>query len=128
VVAAIDEQWQADLADMHYVSKDNDGNNYILTCIDVLSRYGWAIPIRTKGAAHMLTAMRQLFKMAAPRKPKRLQTDKGVEFYNTQVRKFLREHGVELFSTNSDHKASVVEFNPSHYWPSTSGRCNEGRR
>jgi hypothetical protein len=57
----------------------------------------------------MLAAMRQLFKMAAPRKPKRIQTDKGMEFYNTQVRKFLRDQGVELFSTNSDHKAAVVE-------------------
>ena len=109
LVAQKDDQWQADLADMRQVSKDNGGNNYILTCIDILSRYAWAVPVRTKGAGHMVAAMRELFKMAAPRKPKRIQTDKGVEFYNTRVRKFLRDQGVELFSTNSDHKASVVE-------------------
>jgi transposase InsO family protein len=57
----------------------------------------------------MLTAVQQLFKQAAPRKPIRLQTDKGKEFYNTPVRKFLRGQGVELFSTNSDHKAAIVE-------------------
>jgi hypothetical protein len=57
----------------------------------------------------MLAAMRQLFKQAARRKPIRLQRDKGKEFYNAQIRKFLRDQGVELFSTNSDHKAAIVE-------------------
>jgi transposase InsO family protein len=109
LVAHIDEQWQADLADMSNISKENDGYTFLLTCVDVLSRYAWAIPVRSKSAAHMLTAMSQLFKRAAPRKPTRLQTDKGKEFYNAAVRNFLRKQGVELFSTNSDHKAAIVE-------------------
>ena len=108
-VSRRDEQWQADLAIMSNVSSDNGGYNYILTCIDVLSRYAWAVPVRTKGAAHMLEAIQQLFQQAAPRKPKRLQTDKGKEFYNAIVRKYLSEQGVELFSTNSDYKAALVE-------------------
>jgi transposase InsO family protein len=109
LVAHIDEQWQADLADVSHIRKENDGFTFLLTCIDVLSRYAWVVPVRSKSAAHMLTAMRQLFKQAAPRKPVRIQTDKGKEFHNALVRKFLVEQGVELFSTNSDHKAAVVE-------------------
>lgn len=109
LVARIDEQWQADLVEMRDVSNDNSGHNYILTCIDVLSRYAWAVPVRMKSAVYMLAAMQQLFKMAAPRKPTRIQTDKGKEFYNTQVRKFLKDQGVELFSTDSDNKAAIVE-------------------
>ena len=109
LVAHIDEQWQADLADMSSISKENNGNTFLLTCVDVLSRYAWVIPVRSKSAAHMLTAMRKLFKQASPRRPTRLQTDKGKEFYNSSVRKFLTEQGVELFSTNSDHKAAIVE-------------------
>ena len=58
----------------------------MLTCVDVLSRYAWVVPVRSKSAAHMLTAVRQLFKQASPRKPTRLQTDKGKEFYNGLVR------------------------------------------
>jgi hypothetical protein len=54
-------------------------------------------------------AMRQLFKQASQRKSTRLQTDKGKEFYNARVRKLLSEQGVELFSTNSDHKAAIVD-------------------
>ena len=110
LVAHRDDQWQVDLADMRDVSKDNDGYNYLLTCIDVLSRYAWVVPVKSKTATHMVAAMRQLLlKSAAPRTPKRMQADKGKEFYNALVRKFLHDQGVELFSTNSDHKAALVE-------------------
>jgi hypothetical protein len=49
----IDQQWQADLADMQALKSENGGNNYILTCIDVLSRFAWAVPVRSKSSKHM---------------------------------------------------------------------------
>jgi transposase InsO family protein len=104
-----DQQWQADLAIMDTLAGQNDGYRYILTCIDVLSRYAWAEPVRSKRAKDMLLAMRALFRRAAPRKPTRLQTDKGTEFYNKPVKGFLLAQQVELFSTNSDMKAALVE-------------------
>ena len=109
VVGHRDDQWQADLAVMSNLAHENKGCRYILTCIDVLSRYAWAVPVKTKGAKDMLTAVKLLFDEAWPRKPKRLQTDRGVEFYNVQVREFLREQNVELFSTNSPFKCALVE-------------------
>ena len=109
VVHHRDQQWQADLADMRTLADKNDGHCYILTCVDVLSRYAWAVPVRSKSAKDMLVAMRELFKRAAPRKPTRLQTDKGLEFYNNSVKEFLVAQQVELFSTNSDMKAALVE-------------------
>ena len=38
-VAGIDAQWQADLADMQGLASQNDGIKYILTVIDVFSKY-----------------------------------------------------------------------------------------
>ena len=35
------------------------------------------------------------------RKPKRVQTDQGKEFYNAPVKRLLEEHGIELFSVMS---------------------------
>jgi hypothetical protein len=90
IVGHRDEQWQADLAGMSNLAHENEGYRYILTCIDVLSRYAWAVPVKTKGAKHMLTAVRLLFDEAWPRKPQRLQTDRNVEFYNGDVREFLK--------------------------------------
>jgi hypothetical protein len=39
----INDLFQLDIADMSNVSRDNDGYRYLLTCIDVLSKYGFAV-------------------------------------------------------------------------------------
>ena len=44
----IDSLWEADLAFVQDVSKENDGVNYLLVVIDVLTKYVWARPIKTK--------------------------------------------------------------------------------
>lgn len=108
-VAHIDQQWQADLADMQSLSEHNKGYNYILTCVDVLSRFAWVIPVRTKSKKDMLQAIKSLLRATKPRKPKRLQTDHGKEFFNVDVSKYLTQEGIHHFATNSDLKAAIVE-------------------
>ena len=107
IVKSIDDQWQADLCDMQSKSSDNDGNAYILTCIDCFSKYAWAEPLQQKTADNIIKAMSRIF--ASGRKPKRLQTDKGSEFTNAKVQAFLRKHKVDFFTTDSEKKASIVE-------------------
>ena len=109
IVSGIDHQWQADLADMQALAKENDGYNYLLTCIDVLSRYAWVVPIKSKSAPDMLRAIRELLRVAQPRKPARVQTDKGREFFNSSVRAFLASEQIQHFASNSDQKAALVE-------------------
>ena len=48
IVTGIDKIRAADLVDMQAFSKDNDGVRYILSVIDVFSKYGWMIPLKTK--------------------------------------------------------------------------------
>jgi hypothetical protein len=48
VVYGIDHQWQADLVDLAKLSSYNKGFKYLLTCIDVLSRYQWVVPLTDK--------------------------------------------------------------------------------
>ena len=88
VVGGIDQQWQADLADMQALSRKNKGTNYILTVIDVFSKYAWAIPVKNKGGPEMKNAFEILFQMSNPRKPDKLHTDAGKEFLNKDVQKF----------------------------------------
>jgi transposase InsO family protein len=109
VVRGIDQQWQADLADMQSISKENDGVKYLLTVIDVFSKYAWAIPIKNKGSNEMLKAFQLLFKIAAPRKPEKIQTDEGKEFLNKELQAFFKSEGVHHFCSHSDKKAAVVE-------------------
>ena len=108
VVNGIDDQWQADLVDLSAYARQNRGFRWLLTCIDVFSKSAWAIPLKNKSGSSLLTAFRKLFKDSG-RLPRKLQTDKGTEFYNRQVQGYLKEQGVKLFSTENETKASVVE-------------------
>ena len=56
IIGAIDKQWQADLADMQSLASSNSGYKYILTVIDIFSKFAWAIPIQKKSAKEMVTA------------------------------------------------------------------------
>jgi transposase InsO family protein len=94
----IDQQWQADLADMQTLAGENGGYRYILTCIDILSRFGWAVPVRSKSAKDMLIAFNKLFRATRPRMPQRLQTDKGKEFFNREVSALLRSKNIRHFA------------------------------
>ena len=107
-VSNIDEQWQMDLADMQKIKRYNDGYAYILTCIDILSRYGWTRPLKSKAGSEVAAAIEDIFK-TSERKPKRIQTDQGKEFYNTSVTALLKDHGIELFSVMSPKKCALVE-------------------
>ena len=107
IVHDIDEQWQADLADVSLISKQNKGYNFILTVIDIFSRYAWARPLKTKSGKEVAAAFRDIFHEG--RIPKRVQTDQGKEFENREITKLFREHQIELFSVKSAYKAAMVE-------------------
>ena len=109
IVGGIDRQWQADLADMQGLTKENDGYNYILTVIDIFSKYAWAIPIKDKGTKSMVEAFKQLFKLSKHRQPEKLQTDAGKEFLNKEIQAYFKTKGIQHFVSNSDKKAAVVE-------------------
>ena len=104
----IDYLWQADLVDVVHLSEQNDGHRYLLTIIDVFSKYAWAIPLKRKDAKSVSDAFDEIF--AGGRKPVKLQADKGKEFVNVPLQKKLKDEGVQFYvSQNEDIKASVVE-------------------
>jgi hypothetical protein len=104
----IDYQWQIDLVSMQNVKRHNDGYNYLMTIIDVFSRYAWVIPLKTKQGTEVANALERLFSQEK-RQPKYLQSDLGGEFINTVVLKLLKAHNIDLFSVDSDTKCALVE-------------------
>ena len=108
MVGGIDHQWQADLVDVARLSKENDGIKFLLTVIDVLSKYAWVVPLRDKTGRSLVEAFESIFDEG--RVPDRLQTDKGTEFLNRVFQGFLKERGVKHFTThNVETKASIAE-------------------
>ena len=87
------------------LAKWNKGHRYILTMVDVLSKYAWAIPIKNKTDAVMVQALQTFWKQASPRQPQRVQSDDGTEFMKAKVQAFFKKHQVDRFSTQGDTKA-----------------------
>ena len=103
----VDDIWAADLVDMQYYSRSNKGYKYILMIIDVFSKYGWAIPLKTKTGVEVSKAFADLWKKQKP--PKYLWTDKGKEFINKHMNELLVKYNVHLYWTENEEKSSVVE-------------------
>ena len=105
-VRNVDDIFGADLIDMQALSKQNKGYKYILMVEDIFSKYGWAVPLKTKTGIAVRDALKQIFKQHVPKK---LWTDAGWEFYNTEVKTLLKKHDITLYSTENEEKCSVIE-------------------
>ena len=105
----IDSDWQADLCDVQKLKKYNDGNSYILTVIDVFSKFAWAVPIKNKKPESVVEAFKKILK-SCDRKPSKLLTDKGTEFRGKPFQEFLKKHEIKYMASESpDIKASIAE-------------------
>ena len=103
-VKAIDQIWAADLIDMQAFAEYNDGVKYLLSVIDIFSKYGFIVPLKDKSGKSVFDAFIKIFKTSG-RKPEKLWIDKGKEFYNKDVKSL----GVELYSTENEEKSSIIE-------------------
>ena len=105
-VAGLDDQFEADLIDVQKMAKENNAYKYILTVIDSLSKFAWAIPIKNKTGDVMVSALSSVFKQ---RRPRKLRTDRGKEFLNHKVQQLLKEQNILFFTSNNETKAAIVE-------------------
>ena len=104
--SSIDNTWTADLVDMQPYSRWNKGYKYLLTVLDVFSKYAWVEPIKDKKGETITNASKVIINK---RKPTYLWTDKGTEFYNSTFKDYLKENGITLYSTQNVEKSSVIE-------------------
>ena len=112
IVNDIDEIWAADLVDMQSFSKFNNGIKYLLMVIDVFSKYGWIVPLKSKTGVDVANALNKIFSnrrspgfASSERRCTKMWVDKGKEFYNKHVKAL----GIQLYSTENEEKSSVVE-------------------
>ena len=106
------DQLQLDLVDMQKYGQKNKGNNWILTGVEILSRYAFAVPVYRKNTESMTRSVDILlekFKERFGKYPTVIQFDEGKEFYNVGVKTLLKDHDVEYFSSRSEKKAAIVE-------------------
>ena len=103
----ISDLYQADLADVSALARQNDGNRYLLTCIDVFSKRAWVVPLRNKSGDSVKRAFEKIFEDTIPNM---IQTDKGTEFLNSTVQTLFESHNIKHYtSENEDIKCAVIE-------------------
>ena len=102
------EQVQGDLIDVSRLSRENDDVKFLLLLIDIMTKKVWVLPLKSKSAAHMKTAMEGWLDSLVT-KPKIFKTDKGTEFTNRQVQGLLRSKNVEWQHAYGTLKACIAE-------------------
>ena len=66
VVGGLDDQWAADLVEVQRLAKHNRGIRYLLTVVDVLSKYAWVQPLKTKTGVALVKAFEKIVRRTSP--------------------------------------------------------------
>ena len=61
VVSGIDDQFDAAIADVSNIAKENDGVKYLLFVIGIFSKYMWVEPLKNKTAKEVVKGFQHIF-------------------------------------------------------------------
>ena len=105
----IDEIWSIDLADMiDYKTSNNKGFRYIFIVIDNFSKYLWAIPLTNKYSQTITNEFSNIL-TTSKRKPLKIESDRGTEFYNNVFQNFIKNKKIHHYSRYTDKGPSIAE-------------------
>ena len=104
------EQHQFDLLYVPHHVFEGNAYKYILTDVDVPSRYKVARALRTKKVSEVAFVLEAIFKKVGVLKyPKVFQCDNGSEF-KSDVTKFLEKHNTDIRRTTTKYKHTHTAF------------------
>ena len=112
VSPAINEIWSLDLAYVDKLSYYNDGVNYLMIGVDVLSRFLRVQTMKNKKALTAKHALQKMFDQPTPKgvrgEPRKIWVDEGTEFLG-EFKTFCTEEGITIYSTFSETKSAMAE-------------------
>lgn len=106
------ERIMIDLIDLRLFSADNDQYAWILTCVDVFSKFAFTYPLKAKNAESVVSNMKNLFYKHGT--PKIIQCDNGKEFTNSTFSSLCKSFKIKLIHSRPRHPQSngqVERFN-----------------
>ena len=105
----IDEIWFIDSADYSdYKTINKKIYRYIFIIIDNFSKYLWAIQLKNKYSQTITNDFSNIL-TTSTRKPLKIESDRGTEFYNSIFQNFLRGKNIQHYSRFTDKGPSIAE-------------------
>ena len=93
---------------MELISKFNKGFRFLVSVIDIFSKYAWFVPLKDKQVVSIVDAFQKVLK-ESDRKPNKTWVDKAGEFYNSSFKKWLKDNDIEMYSIHNEGKSVVAE-------------------
>jgi transposase InsO family protein len=95
------QRWQIDLLDVANYCGFNKKRKYILTAIDIFSRYVFAIGIVNKTPKTIIKGLEEIYNKQSHVFPLILQSDNGSEFKNKDMTLWCEQNGIRQLFTPS---------------------------
>ena len=93
---------------MQLISKYSKGIRYLLCAIDLFSKYAFDVPLKDKKGITIANVFQSILD-SSNRKPNKIWTDQGSEFYNKYFKKWLKGNSIDMYSTHNNGKSVVAE-------------------
>ena len=96
------QQIEIDLIDMTKIASENDGYRYAVTGVDIFSKYGWAMPIKTKQPHDVLIGLKEVLDKIGI--PEILYSDSEGSFNSTEFVRFINsKKKISTYSRTAMH-------------------------
>ena len=105
IVSDVNECWGADLVFMPKKTWAlNDDYKYILTIIDIFSRFAWCFPLKQKRDIDVINALETMREL-----PESMWVDEGGELSSEFLQDWLSSRDSHIYHTYGQHKSAVIE-------------------
>lgn len=88
------QQWECDLIDVSSIAKQNDNVNFILTVVDIFSKYSFCEILKNKTAKSVAYSMQQIILRFGS--PQIISCDNGSEFISSEFNELCERFNIKL--------------------------------
>ena len=93
---------------MQLITKFNKGFRFLLYIFDIFGKCASVVPYKRKKGVSIVNAFQKILDDST-RKPNKAWVDKRSEFYNSSVKKWLKDNDIEMYSIHNEGKSVVAE-------------------
>ena len=90
---------------MQSISKFNKGFIFLLSVVDIFSKYAWVFPLKDKKGITIVNVFQEILKKHIWV----IWVDKGNGFYKFFFKKWLQDNEIKMYSTHNDVKSVAAD-------------------